>query len=263
VSSGASSPRYTFGDTPLAADRLLLVAGVFDAPSRSFLTEAVTRPPSVALDVGCGPGATTRLIAEVTGAVHTIGLDASPAFVDRATVDAPAGISFVVHDVRELPLPHAPADLIYCRLLLAHLSNVERTVDAFMSQVAGGGRLLVDEIEWIDSDHPVLTAYERIVVGLVASQGAPMYAGPIVDGLRRGPQWDQRSSRVRVVPVATADAARMFEMNIGTWRDDPHIRTHYPAEEIDRLATDLRALASSSRTDEITWGVRQVVFERR
>ena len=89
-----------------------------------------------------------------------------------------------------------------------------------------------------------------------------MYAGPIVDGLRRGRGWVQRSSRVRVVPVATADAAQMYAMNIGTWRDDPHIREHYDAAEIDRLAADLRALAGSDGTGAITWGVRQVVFER-
>ncbi|MGZ4753397.1 MAG: class I SAM-dependent methyltransferase [Acidimicrobiia bacterium] len=255
-------PEYTFRDTPLAAERLLLVARVFESLSRSFLTEAVTQPPRVALDVGCGPGATTRLVAEVTGAKHTIGLDISPAFLELAAVDAPANISFAVHDVMQLPLPGAPVDLIYCRLLLAHVADVSGVVSGLVSQLAVGGRLLVDDLEWIDSEHPVLTAYERVVVDLVASRGAPMYAGPMADALRRGDGWEQRSSRVRAVPVTTADAARMFGMNLTTWRDDPHIREHYDRREIDALESDLARLRESPATGEITWGIRQVIYER-
>jgi trans-aconitate 2-methyltransferase len=262
VSTNDPRPRYTFGDTPRAAERLQLLARVFDAPSRSFLAESVARPPRIALDVGCGPGVTTRLVAAVTGAGRTVGLDASPAFIDIAGTEASSGVGFLVHDVTRLPLPLAPVDLIYCRLLLAHLPDVEGTVDGFMTQLAAGGLLLVDEVEWIDARHPVLATYERMVLDLVGSQGAPMYAGPIVDTLRRGDGWVQRSSRVRVVPVATAAAARMYGMNLATWRDDPHIRDRYDPDAVNQLADDLAALAESVGTDEITWGVRQVVFER-
>ena len=87
-------PQYTFGDTPLAATRLQLVAQVFEPASRAFLTEAVASPPDTALDLGCGPGASTRLVAEVTRARHTTGLDVSDAFLEIAAVDAPAGIEF-------------------------------------------------------------------------------------------------------------------------------------------------------------------------
>lgn len=262
MSSGGSPPSYTFGDTPLAAERLRLVARVFAEPSRAFLAEAVAVPPRVALDLGCGPGLTTRLIAEVTGAARTIGLDVSAAFLELAELDAPPGLEFARHDATELPLPEAPVDLVYCRLLLAHLPDPEATVVAWASQLTPGGRLLVDEVEWIDTTHPVLSAYEQTVVGLVASRGAPMYAGPVVDELREGSGWQQRSSVVRVVPVATCAAARMYSMNLATWRDDPYIRAQHSPDRIARLAHDLGQLAESSDTGEITWGIRQVVYER-
>jgi trans-aconitate 2-methyltransferase len=262
VSGDVQRPRYTFGDTPLAAARLHLVARVFESPSRSFLTESVSGPPRVALDLGCGPGVSTRLVAEVTGAERVIGLDTSPAFVALATADAPDGVEFAVHDATQLPLPNAPVDLIYCRLLLAHLADGPATVAGLTTQLAVGGRLLVDEVEWIDTTHPVLAEYERLVVDLVGSRGAPMYAGPIVNALRGGGGWVQRSSRVRVVPVATADAAAMYGMNLATWRDDPYVREHHDRAAIDALAHGLGALAASPDLGGITWGLRQVVFER-
>jgi hypothetical protein len=57
---------YTFGDTSLAARRLALLADVFEPPSRAFLAE-FTRVAGdqldLAVDLGCGPGHSTRLVA--------------------------------------------------------------------------------------------------------------------------------------------------------------------------------------------------------
>ena len=73
-----TTQRYSFGDSATAARRLDLVSRLFDPPSTELLQGAVTQPPSLALDLGCGPGNTTRLVHDVTGAGRTIGLDRSP-----------------------------------------------------------------------------------------------------------------------------------------------------------------------------------------
>jgi SAM-dependent methyltransferase len=259
--TGSARPQYTFGDTPLAAERLRLVARVYAESSRAFLAASAPPGPGIAIDVGCGPGVSTRLVAEVTGAARTVGLDDSDAFVALAAVDAPPGMSFARHDATALPLPGAPADLVYCRLLLAHLPDPAAVVRGWIGQLTPTGRLLVDEIEWMEIRHPVFAAYEEVVLDLVGSRGAPMYAGPIIDPLRTGPGWRQAASDVRVVPVTTADAARMFAMNAATWRDDPHVREHHEAAAIERLGRDLDALTGSPATGEIAWGMRQVVYE--
>jgi SAM-dependent methyltransferase len=240
-------------------ERLRLVAEVFAPSSRAFLAEAVTDRPALAIDIGCGPGVSTRLVARVTGAARTIGLDTSPTFLEVAGHDAPRGVTFVRHDATSVPLPERPADLVYCRLLLAHLPDPAALVAAWATQLTAGGRLLVDEIEWMDVRVPEFVAYEEIVLDLVGSRDAPMYAGPIVDAVREGPGWRQETSTVRTVPVSTAAAARMFAMNVATWRDDPYIREHYAADDIERLRRDLATLTRSAATDEIVWGMRQVV----
>jgi trans-aconitate methyltransferase len=75
---------YTFGDSEIATRRLEIVAAVFESPTRTFLAEDVGQlRADLALDLGCGPGHTTRLVAEMTGAVRTIGLDASASFRRR------------------------------------------------------------------------------------------------------------------------------------------------------------------------------------
>jgi trans-aconitate 2-methyltransferase len=255
-------PRYTFGDSPRAARRLELLSAVLAPSTRAFLADAAPVTPRVALDLGCGPGVSTRLVADVTRARRTIGVDTSRSFLQLAARSAPRGVEFVRGDATRVPLPGAPADLIYCRLLLAHVPDPVATVRAWASQLAPDGRLLVDEMEWIDAPHPVLDAYESIVVDLVASRGAPMYAGPRLAAMREGPGWRQRSSAVRAVPVAAPTAARIYAMNLMTWREDPQIRDHHSVDSLDALARDLAALTQSTSADQITWGVRQLAYER-
>jgi SAM-dependent methyltransferase len=260
--SEAARPTYTFGDTPLAIERLRRLAEVFAPASRAFLEKSVTTTPRCAVDLGCGPGTSTRLVASVTGAASTLGLDSSPAYVEAASVDAPSGVGFACHDATTFPWPRGPFDLAYCRLLLAHLPDVAGTVAGFVGQLTPEGLLLVDEMEWLDAPEPTLATYERIVVDLVGSRGATMYAGPIVADLVAGDGWARRSTEVRVLTVAVADAARLYGMNLATWRDDPHVVEHHPRETIDRLAADLAALADDADAGTITWGVRQAVFTR-
>lgn len=256
-------PTYAFGDTDVAARRLALVASVFEPPSRAFLEHAVPSPPAVALDLGCGPGFTTRLVAAVTGADRVVGIDASAAFLERARATAPPGCDFVEHDVTTVPLPGAPADVVYCRLLLAHLPDPAAVVAAWAGSLRPGGRLLLDELESMTPEHPLLEEYERVVVDLVAATGGLMYAGPAISGLTGGEGWRRVESAVRVLPIAGAVAARMYAMNLAVWRHDPHIVRRHPAERIDRLGRELDRLAATPAGDSgvVTWRLRHMVFE--
>jgi len=130
-----------------------------------------------------------------------------------------------------------------------------------MSQVAPTGVLLLDEVEWIDTGHPVLDFSEEVVVALVRSSGGLMYAGPHIAALT-GEGWRQRSSRVLSVPVTTASAAAMYAMNLGTWRDDPFVVGTFGVGRIDELAAGLDDLTRSRAEGEITWGLRQVSYQR-
>ena len=236
---------------------------MFEAPTRSFLTEDVGRTePALALDLGCGPGHTTRLLAATTGAVRTIGLDTSPLFLDAARADAREGIEFAEHDVTRTPFPAGPADVLYCRLVLAHLPDPAAVVADWMVQLTPGGILAVDEVESIEAVDPVLERYEQLVVELVASRCAHMYAGPLLDAMTTPDTWRRRSSRRVSHLVPVADAARMYGLNLANWRNDPHMREHHDPRELDEIADGLAAIAGMETGATVEWGLRQVVFER-
>ncbi len=256
-----TGPRYAFGDSELARRRMDVVADVFAGPSTEFVRQQVTFRPQLALDLGCGPGNTTRMLADVTRAALVVGLDTSEAFLRDAVRETRSSpVAYACHDART-PFPTQSPDLVYARLILAHLADPPAVATSWARQLRAGGLLLLDEVEWIGTDHPVLALYEEVVVGLVGARGAPMYAGPLISGLS-GQDWRPISDRIVPVDVVTADAARMYSMNLAVWRDDPYVVNNYDTSQIDDLAAGLDELTRSSAAGEITWGLRQVAYER-
>src|SRR6188768_1424461 len=121
-SSERLADRYTFGDGPLAADRLALLAATYEPSSARLLRMCASLASRRAVDLGCGPGHSTRLLHALVGPASTVGLDSSPDHVARARATALSGVEYAVADVTRTPLPgDAPADLLYCRFLLTHL----------------------------------------------------------------------------------------------------------------------------------------------
>jgi len=253
--------QYTFGDGDRAAERLGLVAEIFDPLSRQFLEDAVAPGADLALDLGCGPGYTTRLLADVGGARRTVGLDRSEHFVDLARRRHGSDhIGFAVHDVTAVPLPGAPADVVHARLLLAHLPDPRGLVDRWRSQLRPAGLLVLDEIESMTTPPGPLRRYEDLVVALVAAEGGAMCAGPLLADL---------GGRCPEIDVDAARAARMYGMNLATWRHEARRRGLAGDAELDRLAGDLAELAELGHQaehptgDPVHWVLRQIALPAR
>jgi trans-aconitate 2-methyltransferase len=258
-----TTQRYSFGDSATAARRLDLVSRIFDPPSTELLQGVVTKPPSLALDLGCGPGNTTRLVHDVTGAARTVGLDRSPAFVAEARArPGRPGLEFREHDVTEVPFPVTGADLIYARLVLAHLADVRATVGSWTTQLGRRALLVLDEVERIDTDNEVFRDYLGVVTGMIASRGADMYAGARLENLAPSAGTTVARNAVCHLPVPTSAVAEMFGLNLSVWRDDPWVTAHHAAL-VRALPERLHALESSTRTDEIAWNLRHAVLSHR
>jgi len=88
------------------------------------------------LDIACGEGAFTRLVAK-SAEVHVAGLDASPALVQTARSQAPKRADYHVLDAREQPWPIEPASFDGASCLLA-IQNI----DPFEPVFSGAARIL-------------------------------------------------------------------------------------------------------------------------
>ena len=257
------SPTYTFGDSGLAARRLSLVAETFAESSRAFLLESVKARPQLAADLGCGPGYTTRLLAETLDPEHAVGLDNSESFLAQARTIATEKVSFQLHDITSAPFPNGPFDLIYGRLVLTHLPEPEKVILMWGTQLHPRGLLLIEEVERIDTDIPALVTYLDIQQAMLAHQHNELYIGPRLDAITGSDKLQRRVSRIGTLQVPARRAAEMFHMNLGVWRHNDFVRAKYDSATLDSLLHDLDAIAQG-HTDArpVNWQLRQIVMER-
>jgi SAM-dependent methyltransferase len=247
----AGRTEYTFGDGATATDRMALVHAVFAAASVRLLARVPLSPSSI-VDLGPGPGHTTEMLRARYPHAALVAVEQSPTFAALTRARVPS-CEVIEGDVTTTPLPRA--DLVYCRLVLAHLPDVAGALGAWRAALSPRGLVVLDEVERIDSDDAAFVRYEEIVTAMVASRGATISCGPQITAALSG---DAAVVHDEVVEhaVAPADAAAMFAMNLQTWRTDAWVRAHIEAGELDALAA---ALACPDERGAITWHLRQVI----
>ena len=253
---------YTFGHTELASKRLAVLARVFRPSSESFLRAVA--PPDVrrALDLGCGPGHTTRLLSEALPDAAVTGLDISSELLAEAEGAPSRGLRYLRCDVAADALPAPAADLAYCRFLLSHLLEPLTLIARWGREIEPGGLLLAEEVETIHPNLPVFRTYLELVEAMLADQGSQLYIGPALTAAKDPEGQERCFDRVFELQVPRRDAALMFSMNVPNWRDRPFIRARYSDDEIERLETELQQLASSDGGDPVVWELRQIGWRR-
>ncbi|MBV8357008.1 MAG: class I SAM-dependent methyltransferase [Deltaproteobacteria bacterium] len=210
------------------------------------------------LDLGCGPGFTTHLINDTLRCDRVIGLDASASFIELAHATANEGMSFLQHDITAIPFPSGCANLIFSRFLLTHLREPEAVIAKWATQLERGGLLLLEETEAIHTVHPAFGRYLVVVEAILASQSSRLHAGRLIADFDSPGGLKCTFSELRSVPVRNCDAARMFALNLNTWKESEFVRTSYSSSFIRVLANDLAEIAVvESSTTEIEWEMRQ------
>src|SRR6202034_1522651 len=160
----------------------------------------------------------------------------------RAKVRASVGVDFAVHDALKVPFPAGQPDLIYCRLLLAHIANPTAAIRSWAEQLTAGGVVIVDEIEWIATHHPLIRAHLSIVEALIAIAGGSLYTGPQLVGVADSPDLRCNLSQIAQVDVSTAVAATMFTMNLAAWGDRPVALGICSERDLAKLTTGITEL---------------------
>ncbi len=178
---------YALGHTPEEYERLRGQARVWEAATGRLLDQVGLAPGASCLDAGCGPGETMRLMAQRVGpAGRVLGIDVDTSLSAMAlAMLRGAGhrqCSFHAHDLTAAePIPGAPFDLVYARLLLFHLPERAAVLARLWDAVAPGGHLVVQDYALHGADvlPPLDSANEllRVVVGAFTAVGCDVNAG--------------------------------------------------------------------------------------
>lgn len=110
-------------------------------PARDLLAAVPLPDAAFVVDLGCGPGNSTEILAQRFPDAEVLGLDTSPAMLEAARARLP-GVTFDLADASTFTLPK-PADLIYANAVLQWVPDHATLLPRLMSLLAPGGVLAV------------------------------------------------------------------------------------------------------------------------
>ena len=139
------------------------------------------------LDVGSGPGAVMRLMADrvgPTGRVTGIEIDGALGAQALADLRAKGGAAFEVIEADALKLdqvPGAPFDLTYCRLFLMHMQEPVAALERMLFWTKPGGTVVAQEFDFgaiaVEPLCPAMAEFNRLFEGVFRGHGRNLRAG--------------------------------------------------------------------------------------
>lgn len=255
--------KYTFGDNDEASERLRRLAELYEPETRELLQRGDVRNPPLAIDLGCGPGWSTRLLRETLNPLRTIGFDSSERYVAEARRLQDSNLEFRVHDITRTPFPVAAPNVLFCRFLLTHLSEPGEVLKTWAKISAPGSLLFVHETESLNTDHPTLRRYYELVAHLQQRYGQTLFVGNLLEGCLKESGWHVVDSKRLDLQKPISKMARLHLPNLHTWRHDEYARQAFDDEEIALLEASLREVAGGSDTGWVTNVARQIIARRQ
>jgi len=146
-----SSGNYALGHSADELDRLRTQARLIDPTTRRFFREAGIEPGMRVLDVGCGAGDTSLLLAEMVGERgQVVGVDRAPTAIAAARSKV-AGrderLRFLEGDPAEMTF-EVPFDAVAGRYVLMFQEHPATTLNKLASHLRTGGLLVFHELDY-------------------------------------------------------------------------------------------------------------------
>jgi ubiquinone/menaquinone biosynthesis C-methylase UbiE len=123
------------------------------------------------LDIGCGPGGITDLLAARVGPTGSvIGLDMNAAFLDHARLNAPENVAFCRGDAYGSDLPAGSFDLVHMRFVASTAGNPVRLLTEAARLARPGGIVALQEPDGSTLNcYPPHPAWDRLKAALLGA----------------------------------------------------------------------------------------------
>ncbi len=127
--------------------------------------------PDTVLDLGCGPGNSTRVVADAFPDARVLGVDSSPDMVEEAIVSSESfegRVAYKLFDATEDPLPLACElgseegfDLVFSNACIQWVPDNQALIRRLMASLAPGGLLAVQVP--VNAQEPIYQCIYRVV----------------------------------------------------------------------------------------------------
>jgi SAM-dependent methyltransferase len=256
---------YVLATGDAAANRLRILHNVYGPGARELLVRAGIQPGMSVVDLGCGVGMTTQLLAELVGpAGEVVGVDYSAAQVEQARALLPAKFSnvrFVEASATDTGLPREAFDLVYSRFLLIHLQDPESALREMHELLKPEGIFTVEDGDLTSgsSEPPSkLEEFSRLFGALGPKWGVDYTLGRRLFHLVLNARFSQVEITFNQPVFADGENKRLMELSVAEAGPSfvaagilSRERLNQTVAEMRRLAEDRTVLAIMPRMSQV------------
>jgi hypothetical protein len=217
---------YVLGHSEAELDRLARQARAVNPITQRFFSEAGVGPGMRVLDVGCGGGDVSVLVAGLVGpGGSVVGFDRSEAAVEAAVAKinglACGNVTFVSGSLDRL-VDQGPFDAIVGRYVLQFVDDPAMFVGSLAALAKPGAPIVFHELDWsgVTSDPPVPT-YDRLARRLeevIERSGAATHSGMRLPSVFVGAGLGYPEMRIEQRAGAGSTAVDVVERMVGLAR---------------------------------------------
>jgi SAM-dependent methyltransferase len=208
------------------------------------------------LDVGCGGGHVTTLMATIVGPEgHVVGTDTDSEILALAAADAEAAevtnVRFQQLDACEC-VWHEQFDLAYARFLLSHLSEPENCLAAMVKACGPGGVVVIEDTDFAGSFcYPRCAAYDRyteLYQKLVQRRGGDSNIGQKLPALFRRAGIETVALNVIQPAHVSGEGKLMAPLTMSRISDALIAEELATEDEVQQILTELNDAAADCET---------------
>jgi ubiquinone/menaquinone biosynthesis C-methylase UbiE len=177
---------YVLGNLDNEIARLEIQSGFFEPLTKRTLIRAGIKEGMSCIDVGCGAGTVTRMMANMVGKNgHVTGADLDEKYLRYCRSNSPTNTDFIRDDICNSSLVEKGKsfDIIYSRFMFVHLKDAKKAVHSMKQLVKEGGTVVIEELDhapdsWLcHPENQSVDTLRDIYVTLVSKAGGDPLAG--------------------------------------------------------------------------------------
>ncbi len=178
---------YILGNQDSEIARLQIQAVFFEPLTKQTLLNAGLKKGMSCIDIGCGSGSVTRLMADMVGEDgYVVGVDIDNRYLEYCnhSISSRQNIEFVHDDICNSRLDTEKRfDIVYSRFMFHHLTDRREAVRSMKRMVKKGGTILIQDLDhapgsWLCyPENKFVDTLRKLYVALIKNGGGDPLVG--------------------------------------------------------------------------------------